>query len=319
MEAIRRTMSFLALLLLVALAATECGVQTSTSTGSDPTTTTIASTPSPTVDPNLDPAFLARCGVSQAASSTETQAKDMLIAKPTAPLSYPSVQLPDQTPLKPLQVPTQNSNSALRSGPLSGTTPVNPGVLAGSTRRISFVASICNGSNSATHVVQSVSVNIASLTPYTGPLTVWQGCDTAFSRQHPNAYTGGCGGGVETEEQIQATFTSGAREGTSVVATQVGFSPPPDNPSLGPLPVSLAPDQSLSFLVTVSVPDMVGTYAFGISFQVDHPPAVGGYTADPFLAAPATHTFTGAACNTPAMLAQIPAATTPETYYICPQ
>jgi hypothetical protein len=64
---------------------------------------------------------------------------------------------------------------------------------------------------------------------------------------------------------------------------------------------------------------MIGSYGFGISFQVDHPPAVGGYTADAFLAAPVAHTFTGAACNTPSMLAQIPAATNPETYYICPQ
>jgi hypothetical protein len=308
------------LALLVGAVVVGCGSQASTSTGSDPTTTTIASTPSPTVDLTLDPAFLARCGISQAASSTETQAKDMLIAKPTAPMSYPSVQLPDQTPLKPLQVPVQNSNNALKSGQFSGTTPANPGVLDGSTRRISFVSSICNGSISATHVVQSVSVIIVSLTPYTGQITVWPGCDGAFSRQHPNnAHSGGCGGGVATQEQVQATFPSGAREGTSVVATQVGFSPPPDNPSLGPLPVSLAPGQTLSFMVTVSVPDMVGAYAFGIGFQVDHPPAVGGYTADPFLAAPVAHTFTGATCNTPSMLAQIPPATTPETYYICPQ
>ncbi|MGZ6389412.1 MAG: hypothetical protein ACXWQZ_09150 [Ktedonobacterales bacterium] len=321
MEAIRRPPTLFALLLLAALAAAGCGRQVSTSTAYAPTTTTtIASTPSPTVDPNLDPTFVARCGLSQADLNTLTQAKDMLITKPTLLLGYPAVQLPDQTPLKPLQVSTQNSNNALRSGQFPGAAAVNPGVLEGSTRRVSFVASICNGSTSATHVVQSVSVIIVSLTPYTGQVTVWPGCDGAFSRQHPNnAHSGGCGGGVATEEQVQATFLSGAREGTSVVATQVGFSPPPNNPSLGPLPVTLAPGHALSFSVTVSVPDMVGTYAFGISYQVDYPPAVGGYTADPFLAAPVARSFTGAACNTPSMLAQIPAATTPETYYICPQ
>ena len=43
-----------------------------------------------------------------------------------------------------------------------------------------------------------------------------------------------------------------------------------------------------------------------------------GPAADPYLAGPIAHSFTGAACNSPAMLAQIPPATTPETYYICP-
>lgn len=320
MQAIRRTPTRLALLLLVTLIAAGCGRQTSTPGSTvQALTASMASTPTPTTQPGVDSSALARCGLSQVAPNTVTPAKDMLIAKPTAPLNYPSVQLPDQTPLKPLQVAAQNSNSALQSGQSAGATAVNPGVLTGATRSILFVATICNGSTSATHVIQSVSVNIASLTPYTGQVNVWPGCDAAFSRQHPNAHTGGCGGGVETEEQVQATFPSGAREGTTVVATQVSFSAPPDNPSLGPLPVSLAPGKALSFSVRVSVPDMEGAYAFGISFQVDHPPAVGGYTADPLLAATVAHTFTGAACNTPSMLAQIPAATTPETYYICPQ
>lgn len=321
MEAIRRAPTLLALL-VVATIVVGCGRQTSTAAAQAPAATTIttpAPTPSPTVDPTLDPASLARCGVSQAEQSTMTQAKDMVIGKPTLPLGYPAVQLSDQTPLKPLQVPVQVSNNALRSGQFPGATPANPGALTGSTRSVAFVASICNGSASATHVVQSVSVNIASLTPYSGQLTVWSGCDTAFSRQNPNVHTGGCGGGTQTDEQMAATFPLGARQGTTVVATQTGFTNTPNNASNGPLPVSLAPGKTLSFWVVVSVPNMAGTYAFGISFQVDHPPAVGGYSADPFLAAPVAHTFTGAACNTPAMLAQIPAATTPETYYICPQ
>lgn len=322
MEATRRAPALLALL-VVATIVGGCGRQTSISAAQAPTVTSIISTsaptPQPTLDPTIDPAFLARCGLSHAAQNTLAQAKDMVLVKPTLPLGYPAVQLPDQTPLKPLQVPVQNSNNALRSGQFPGATPANPGALTGSTRSVAFVASICNGSASATHVVQSVSVSIVSLTPYTRQLTVWSRCDTAFSRQNPNVQTGGCGGGMQTDEQMAATFPLGARQGTTVVATQTGFTSTPNNASIGPLPVSLAPGKTLSFWVVVSVPDMAGTYAFGIGFQVDHPPAVGGWTADPFLAAPVAHTFTGAACNTSAMLAQIPPATTPETYYICPQ
>jgi hypothetical protein len=253
-------------------------------------------------------------------ATTVTQSGDLLIFKPTEPLNYPAVRLPDQTPLKPLQVDTQGSNNALGGTPqFAGATPVNPGSLTGSARDFSFVTSICNASASATHVVQRVSVRIDSLTPSSGQLIVWPACDTAFSRQHPAVSSGGCGGGVATDEQVKAAFPDGAEEGTIAVAAQVGVSVAnPNDPSLGPLPFRMTPGMVVSFEVDVSIPNMAGTYALSIGFQVDGAPAAFGPAADAYLAGPVARSFTGAACNAPAMVAQIPPATTPETYYICP-
>lgn len=320
MKAIRRATTVLALLLVVAVAA-GCGARTSappttarisTATATSTATTTATTTPpSPTVAP-VSPA---PCKSQPTPAGSVIQAGDILISKPDEPLDDPAVRLPDQTPLKPLQVDTQVSNNALRC---TGATAVNPGGLTGSTRTVGFVTSIVNGSASATHVVQSVWVRIDTLTPYSGQLNAWTGCDLAFSRQQPYAHTGGCGGSVLTNEQVKATFPSGAQAGATAVASQVGFDSMPNTPSPGPLPVRITPGMALSFRVYVSVPDMAGTYAFSIGFQVDSAPAAFGPSADAFLAAPVAHTFTGAACDTLAMQAQIPPATTPETFYVCP-
>ena len=317
MQAKRRLLALLALVVICALVA-GCGAQPATSARTS-ATATATSTSSPTPQPTVDPAVLARCNAQQAAPNTVEQAGDILISKPTAPLSYPAVRLPDQTPLKPLQVPTRNSGNALQSPQFAGTTPVNPGGLTGSTRQFSFVALLCNGSASRSHVVQSVSVRIAGLTSFAGQVITWPGCDGAFSRQQPNPSTGGCGGGYATEEQVLATFASGAQAGTTVVATQTGFNDTTPNEGVTALPLTLAAAKGMAFQVTVAVPDMMGTYSFSIGFQIDGAAAAFGPPADAFLAAPVSHTFTGAACETPAMLAQIPAATTPETYSVCPR
>lgn len=317
MDATRRTLSVCALLIVSALVV-GCGVQSTSAPASTHVQSTATAT-APTPQPTVDPALLARCAAQPAPIGDITQAGEVLLFKSKLALGYPAVQLPDQTPLKPLQVGTQVSGNALRTGVFPGAHPVNPGGIAGTTRTFDFVATICNGSASQSHTVQSVSVRIAALSPYSGKVNVWPGCDTAFSQQHPDVHTGGCGGGVETQEQFHALFPSGAQAGATVVAAQTGFSPPPDDPSIGPLPVHLAPGKGLSFLVSISIPDMVGTYSIGVGFQVDSAQTAFGQSADPMLFAPVAHTFTGSGCNTPAMLAQIPAATTPESYYICPQ
>ncbi len=312
MEAIRRAPALLALL-VVATIVVGCGSQTSTSTAqaqAKAPTATATTITTPTPQPTVAPAPLARCDAQQQPSGTVTRAGDMLIFKPNNDFGYPSVRLPDQTPLTPLRVPTQNSGSALQPEQFPGTTPVNPGTLTGSTRNITYVATICNDSASQSHVVQSVSVRIAALTPYTGQVTIWPSCDMAFSRQNPNVHIGGCGGGYPSDEQVQATFPSHAAQGATAVATQTGSSS---------TPISIPAGKELVVAVTVSVPDMAGSYAFSIGFQVDGAPATFGPVAGASFAAPVAHTFTGAACNTSTMLAQIPAATNPASYYICPQ
>jgi hypothetical protein len=314
-------MPLLVALLLIVVVTAGCGRQPSASlaTAQAPTATPTTAEPSLTTQPTVDPAFLAQCHAQNVPANAITQSGDLLIFKPTDAFNDPAVRLPDQTPLKPLQVDTQVSNNALRgTAQVAGATAVNPGALTGTTRGFAFIVSICNASASATHVIQSVSVRIDTLTPFSGQLNVWSGCDLAFSRQDPNVGTGGCGGGVSTDEQVKAAFPAGARAGASATAKQVGFSETSNNPPLGPLPFHMSPGRVAYLWVGISVPDMAGTYAFSSGFQVDGAPTAFGPTADPYLAGPVAHTFSGAACNAPAMLAQIPPSTTPETYSICP-
>lgn len=295
-----------------------CGSQTPTAKPPSvlhTSTPTATITPAPTVQPTAD---LARCFKQQASQANVTQAGDVLIAQPVAPQGYPAVQLPDQTQLKPVQVPVQNSNNVFRSGLSPDAKPANPGSLNGSTRQVGFEVDVCNGAVSQAHVVQSFSVRIATLTPYSGQISVWPSCDGAFSRLHPTPSSGGCGGGFASDEQLQATFASGTTEGTTVVATQTGFSPTSPDAALGPLPAKLAPGKTMTTLVVVNIPEVAGTYAIAFGVAVDSAAPVYTTPATAFLIAPVAHTFTGSACTVPSMAAQIPAATTPETYYICP-
>jgi hypothetical protein len=117
MEAKRRLASVVALILVNAVVM-GCGVQPSTpsrTSAAEAPTATATGTPSPAPQPTVAPALLARCDAQQTAPATVNQAGDVLIFKPTAPLNNPAVRLPDQTPLKPLQVLTQNSNNAFKS------------------------------------------------------------------------------------------------------------------------------------------------------------------------------------------------------------
>jgi hypothetical protein len=317
MEATRRTGAVLALVVICAAVA-GCGASPSTSSRASATATATALS-SATSQPTVDPAALTRCPDQQETPSDVYQAGDFLISKPLSSLTGPAVRLPDQTPLKPLQVPLPVSNNALGPGQFAGAALANPGILSGSTRQIAFVALLCNDSASQAHVLQSVSVRIADFAPFPGQILAWPYCDMAFSRQHPNVYTGGCGGGYATEEQVQATFASGAQTGTTVLATQTGYDDASPGVDATPLPLTIAAGKGIAVEVVVAMPDMQGTYTFSIGFQIDGAPTTYGPPTDTLIAAPVAHTFTGASCNTSTMLAQIPPATTPETYYICPQ
>lgn len=245
-----------------------------------------------------------------------TQADDFLISQPQLDgLLYAPVELPDATPLKPLQVSVHISNLALRSGGAQFATAhaANPGGANGSPYKFDFDVYLCNSSASATHVVQSVAVRIAALTPYTGQLNVWPGCDSAY----PHAMSGGCGGDKVPDELANVEFAPGATQGATMVTTESGT-----HVGGEPLPAHLAPGQKLFFSVGITLPvapEAPAAYTFAIGFQTDGAStATFGQPASPVLFAPVAHTFTGTACNTPSMLAQIPPATTPETYHICP-
>jgi hypothetical protein len=72
------------------------------------------------------------------------------------------------------------------------------------------------------------------------------------------------------------------------------------------------------FLIAVDGLTSHGTYALSFGVSIDGATLTTLVPSDgPFLIAPAAKVWTGTACQTPAMLAQIPAATQ-DTYYVCP-
>ncbi|HET9110568.1 MAG TPA: hypothetical protein VFN78_07075 [Ktedonobacterales bacterium] len=69
--------------------------------------------------------------------------------------------------------------------------------------------------------------------------------------------------------------------------------------------------------LTLTVPTTPGTYTFAFGLAVDSAAPVYFSASAPTLYAPITTHWSGQNCTTPAMKAQIPAATQP-TYYMCP-
>jgi hypothetical protein len=84
------------------------------------------------------------------------------------------------------------------------------------------------------------------------------------------------------------------------------------------LPASLGPDESITLLVAVNGLTSQGTYALSFGIRVDSSASTTLTPSDgPFLIAPSAVTWTGDACQTPTMLAQIPPSSQ-HTYYVCP-
>jgi hypothetical protein len=88
--------------------------------------------------------------------------------------------------------------------------------------------------------------------------------------------------------------------------------------------VTLKAGGAIMLLISITRPNALGTYEFAVSVTTS---AAGAASAaspyaplPPQLFALVAHKFTGHACLTSAMQAQIPAqATNPATYYICPE
>jgi hypothetical protein len=232
-------------------------------------------------------------------------------------LSYPAVMLPNDTPLKPMQVPTAVSNNVWSvAGPLASLPPANP-ALDGSGAGYEF--NVCNASASMHHSVGTISARILSITPFTGQLAVWKACDSAYSRQQPGG-GGGCGGMGFYDETMKVTFPSGAGQGATATAKQLSDGASDGGPSqVGPLPHTLAPGQAITIDVQLGPLTAAGTYllAFGLTVDGAAPTYVPGLQEAMY--ASVAHTFTGNACEQSSMASQIPPATTPPTYYICPQ
>jgi hypothetical protein len=300
-----------AIVALVALLA-GCGANTPPALVG-PTATTV-----PSRLPTVNPTAAEACGIQLSKAGSYARVGDLVIGRATlGALSYPSVMLPDGTALKPVQVTTQVSNNVWSiGGPLASLPPANP-YLQGNGAGYEFA--VCNASSSTHHTIQALSARILELTPYTGQLEMWKQCDSAYSRQQPGG-GGGCGGMGFYDETMKVSFPSGAGQGATATAQQLSSGVADGGPSkVGPLPYTLAPGQTITINVQMTPLTTPGTYLFAFGLTVDGvaPTYVPGLQSA--IHAPVAHAFTGAACQQPSMASQIPPATTPPSYYICPE
>lgn len=287
-------------LLLLALALSACGQTTAPPTARATTPAATATpgptdTPAPTATPTPVGGY---CSAPGAFGPAIGKVGDLAFDAPRTLDMYPALKLPDGIALAPLKV-----DGPSKSASASGWPVVN-------IRQ--YVLNVCNTSTTASHVLRSVSVRLDAFTPYTSQLNVTRVCATAYTRQ--GMAGGGCGGGMAGPNfQLTATFASSA-VGT-VASTTLD-----NGASAGPPLVTIAPGRVIQIWVTINPPADAGTYAFRIGFALDGAATAYPTSATPaILQAPVAHEWNGDACLASSMQSQIPPATTPATYYICPK
>ena len=222
-------------------------------------------------------------------------------------------KMPDNTVLKPLQVPDPNDTAGLNAQfpPQPRVNPIEMG----------FAFAFCNASKTQAHEIDGLMARISQFTPYSGKVQMWTECDGYYTRSDPHGVVGGgCGYGISADETLNVAYPANAATGMVMSATWVSSAAPTDfsrTEPFGALPVMLPAGQSMVVLVS-GAPVKTGLYTLDAALVVDH-------TRLPYLPAGPTALFTAtpqkwtaAACLTPAMQSQIPAATTPPSYYICP-
>lgn len=304
-----------ACVVLVALLA-GCGSPTKTPIGGRQTSLTTT----PTGAATLGPTPLPTAPLYQQAACTQTirynlgtftQVDGVIVSPVGLGLDNPNEQVPDRTPSKPIQIPTNGTNNPFPDSPA-----VNPRMGEGVAGIIFLV---CGGSDTATHTLQSVRVSIASFTPYTGQLNTWQPCDGVYTKR--NGYSpAGCGADAFYDELLHATFSSTDGAGATVTAVQTGTSSVPQagGKTISPLPVTLASGSGVTIDVGITVPTAPGTYTFAFSLVVDGAAPVTFGKTDPLLFAPVARSWSGQGCTTPAMQALIPASAGQDDQFICP-
>jgi hypothetical protein len=305
----RRFSAGTVLAVLAGLLMAGCGASASTaslpnSTSNSPATPVPSA--APTSLPIVDPTQVARACHDQAhVPHPAVQVGGLYIATQASfgNLAYPRVHLADETSLKPLQVPL--------SGPQpTDKAPTNPSLSERSGG--GFVLIVCNGSTQ-NHTIQDISVRLETVDPYAGQLNEWSFCADPYTRSFPTG--AGCGGGPGEDEYLHATFAPDGSPGTIVATTQ---SPGIPSDRFGKLPWTLQPGQTILIDVGIVPPSAPGYYTFAFGLGLDGAAPVFAASSPATLLAPVVHEWTGQACTDRAMLSQIPPATTPPTFYICP-
>jgi hypothetical protein len=308
------------LLLLVLLAG--CG--STVRSGESTATSTLSSTAAPTATPaptatatvaGADPALSISACDANAASQPGFTLGDLRVSLYPG-LAYPGRKLPDGTPLTPFQLAATSGSALDAQLPLAPA--VNPG-LAEPTG--GYTVTICNTSKTTAHTITAVRLSITAMTPYTGQLNEWMSgalCATYYTR--PNGVQGGgCGGGIGGANCMHVSFAATAGAGTVAQAAATGARVGGGCNSMFALPLKLAPNLQLPLVVGLTPPTAPGTYTFAIGIGVDGGAVTYSPGQEPMLLAPIAHQWDGQACQANAMQSQIPAATNPPTYYICPE
>lgn len=311
----KSALAIVAALLMLALLA-GCGGAGSTPTGAAAAqataSATIASTATvaqaPTATPPTTVSLPASCHNMNAGPYTQVGA--MIVSAVNNRSVNVAEQIPQGTPNRPWKIST--------NGQLPNINPGATPVAANGSGLIVFT--VCNGSASQTVALQSVSVRIASLTPYSGALAAWNPCNDGYYDAHQQtAGAGGCGGGYLANEYLQATFPSGSGAGATTTGKMISTAPaqPSDPNPYPPLPLSVAPGQVVAFALNVAVPNTPGTYALSFGLVLDSAAPAYFATTSPSLYAPIAQEWSGQNCTATSMKSQIPVA--PQgTYYICP-
>jgi len=270
------------------------GVTTRSPVSAQPTATNETVTPSNNSDSCKDPAALV--------------SGDLHVSPTTLADGRPILQTPDNAPLKPLALPVKGAN---------GQAPTAiPGWFAPAyDSPPDLLITICNTSTTKSHVIESVSVKLSVFTPHSGSLNVWNPCEGTYTRP-AGLVPLECGERAAIwDETVRATFAVNAQAGSIVPASL-------DNSAfvgdLGLPPVTLPPGRDMQIGIIVKAPTAAGVYTFAARGTVDS--AALPFTAGQnMLLAPIGHRWTGKACLSPAMQAEIPANPPAETYYICPE
>lgn len=289
--------------------------QASSTSVTVPTATTV-------VTPTPDLAIAAKaCGIdpttSRPGSAPYAQIGDLLFTKAQlGPLTYAGIKLPDN--LTHGQPYHQNAQtSALHPG---NELLANPSLGGGAGS--SYEVTVCNTSKTTAHVLQTLAIKIASLTPDTSAnINVEVGCDGSYSTVK-GIPVAGCGGAYPPGvEAFQATWPQSIAVGTVATIKQTDDelsqgNPDPTIQHFGEFPVTLQPGKVIALFIGMDYPQISGTYTFAFGIQTDtNALEFAANTTSPIFLAKNAYTWSGNRCNQ--WKNQIPTAAT-EQFYLCP-
>lgn len=308
----RRSLGGCALVALLCVTLAGCSGSGAKAQGKTSARATATTLPTPTVTPFptsiVAPTVASQITICSTALFTQSQMSygqqgDIIIgALDFQSPYYPGFQLPSNLPLAPYKVDGSAIGGKGGPGSWNGLPMSNPAN--------GFAVMLCNASATQTHTLTSVTMKVASFTSYSGALNEVRTCAMVYSRQ--GMAGGGCGGASAYDMQLTGTFPANAPAGTEITM-QSGAT---DGEVL---PVTLKPNQTLLIVLAPTLPQLSGTYSYQAGVSIDGGGVVypaGG--TPPALWAPVTHSWNGDNCNSAAMQSQIPPATNPPTYYICP-